>query len=46
MKGILDVVHDKLVSVDFNHNPASSSFRTGPTKVMDGTLCLGDDLVR
>ena len=26
LKGILDVVHEKLVSVDFNHNPASSSF--------------------
>src|SRR5206468_4592339 len=26
LKGILEVVHDKLVSVDFNHNPASSSF--------------------
>src|SRR6202171_1829953 len=26
LKGILEVVHDKLVSMDFNHNPASSSF--------------------
>jgi glyceraldehyde 3-phosphate dehydrogenase len=38
LKGILEVVHDKLVSVDFNHNPASSSFALDQTKVMDGTL--------
>src|ERR1700748_1339455 len=38
LKGILDVVHDKLVSVDFNHNPASSSFALDQTKVMDGNL--------
>jgi glyceraldehyde 3-phosphate dehydrogenase len=38
LKGVLDVVHDKLVSVDFNHNPASSSFALDQTKVMDGTF--------
>src|SRR4051812_48721987 len=38
LKGILDVVTDKLVSIDFNHNPASSSFAIDQTKVMDGTL--------
>jgi glyceraldehyde 3-phosphate dehydrogenase len=38
MKGILDVVYDKLVSMDFNHNPASSSFALDQTKVMDGTF--------
>jgi glyceraldehyde 3-phosphate dehydrogenase len=38
LKGILEVVHDKLVSVDFNHNPASSSFALDQTKVMDGNL--------
>jgi glyceraldehyde 3-phosphate dehydrogenase len=38
LKGILDVVHDKLVSSDFNHNPASSSFALDQTKVMDGTF--------
>jgi glyceraldehyde 3-phosphate dehydrogenase len=38
LKGILDVVHDKLVSVDFNHNPASSSFALDQTKVIDGNL--------
>ena len=30
LKGILEVVHDKLVSVDFNHNPASVQLRAGP----------------
>ncbi len=38
LKGVLDVVHDKLVSVDFNHNPASSSFALDQTKVMDGNF--------
>jgi len=38
LKGILDVVYDKLVSVDFNHNPASSSFALDQTKVMDGNF--------
>jgi len=38
LKGILEVVHDKLVSMDFNHNPASSSFALDQTKVMDGTF--------
>src|SRR5262249_4162401 len=33
LKGILDIVTDKLVSVDFNHNPASSSFALDQTKV-------------
>jgi len=36
MKGILDLVHDKLVSSDFNHNPASSSFALDQTKVTGG----------
>jgi glyceraldehyde 3-phosphate dehydrogenase len=38
LKGILDVVHEKLVSSDFNHNPASSSFALDQTKVMDGNF--------
>jgi glyceraldehyde 3-phosphate dehydrogenase len=38
LKGILEVVHDKLVSVDFNHNPASSSFALDQTRVMGGTF--------
>ena len=38
LKGILDVVHEKLVSVDFNHNPASASFALDQTKVIEGTF--------
>ncbi len=36
LKGVLALVHEKLVSCDFNHNPASSSFALDQTKVMDG----------
>ena len=38
LKGILEVVTEKLVSMDFNHNPASSSFALDQTKVMDGNF--------
>ncbi len=38
LKGILDVVDAPLVSADFNHNPASSSFALDQTKVMDGNF--------
>ena len=38
LKGILEVVSEKLVSSDFDHNPASSSFALDQTKVMDGTF--------
>jgi glyceraldehyde 3-phosphate dehydrogenase len=38
LKGILGFTLDQLVSVDFNHNPASSSFALDQTKVMDGTF--------
>ena len=38
MKGILDIVDEPLVSSDFNHNPASSSFALDQTKVIDGNL--------
>jgi glyceraldehyde 3-phosphate dehydrogenase len=38
LKGILDVVTAPLVSVDFNHNPASSSFAVDQTKVLGGTF--------
>ena len=38
LKGVLAIVTEKLVSCDFNHNPASSSFALDQTKVMDGTL--------
>jgi glyceraldehyde 3-phosphate dehydrogenase len=36
MKGILDIVDAPLVSGDFIHNPASSSFALDQTKVIDG----------
>ncbi|MCF6443626.1 type I glyceraldehyde-3-phosphate dehydrogenase [Nereida sp. MMG025] len=39
LKGILGVTDDKLVSMDFNHDPHSSIFATDQTKVMDGTFC-------
>ncbi|MEN7342229.1 MAG: type I glyceraldehyde-3-phosphate dehydrogenase [Pseudomonadota bacterium] len=38
MKGILDYSDGPLVSIDFNHNPASSSYDATLTKVMQGTL--------
>jgi len=38
LKGILDIVDAPLVSADFNHNPASSSFALDQTKVMTGTF--------
>ena len=38
LKGVLDIVDAPLVSADFNHNPASSSFALDQTKVMDGTF--------
>jgi glyceraldehyde 3-phosphate dehydrogenase len=38
LKGILEYGNDQLVSVDFNHNPASSIFDATLTKVADGTL--------
>jgi glyceraldehyde 3-phosphate dehydrogenase len=38
LKGVLDIVDAPLVSADFNHNPASSSFALDQTKVMDGNF--------
>jgi glyceraldehyde 3-phosphate dehydrogenase len=38
LKGILDVTAEELVSVDFNHNPASSTFDLTQTKVIGGTF--------
>lgn len=38
LRDILVIVDEKLVSVDFNHNPASSSFALDQTKVLDGNL--------
>ncbi|WP_198245419.1 type I glyceraldehyde-3-phosphate dehydrogenase [methane-oxidizing endosymbiont of Gigantopelta aegis] len=38
LKGILDINEKPLVSIDFNHNPASSTYDKSLTKVIDGTL--------
>ncbi len=38
LKGILDYSDGPLVSIDFNHNPASSSYDATLTKVMNGNL--------
>lgn len=38
LKGILAYTNDPNVSIDFNHDPASSTFHIDQTKVMDGTL--------
>ena len=38
MKGILAYTEQPLVSVDFNHDPASSTYDATMTKVIDGTL--------
>jgi glyceraldehyde 3-phosphate dehydrogenase len=38
LKGVLEIVDAPLVSHDFNHDPASSSFVLAETKVMDGNL--------
>jgi glyceraldehyde 3-phosphate dehydrogenase len=37
LKGILGYNEEPLVSVDFNHNPASSTYDSTLTKVIDGT---------
>lgn len=38
LKGVLDVVDAPLVSSDFNHNPASSSFALDQTTVIEGKM--------
>jgi glyceraldehyde 3-phosphate dehydrogenase len=38
MKGILDYTKEPLVSIDYNHNPASCTFDASLTKVAEGTL--------
>jgi glyceraldehyde 3-phosphate dehydrogenase len=38
LKGVLSIVDAPLVSSDFNHNPASSSFALDQTKVIDGNF--------
>ncbi|MBX9621322.1 MAG: type I glyceraldehyde-3-phosphate dehydrogenase [Alphaproteobacteria bacterium] len=39
LQGVLTVNDEPLVSVDFNHNPASSIFDLTETHVVDGTFC-------
>jgi glyceraldehyde 3-phosphate dehydrogenase len=38
LKGVLEYTDDPIVSSDFNHNPASSIFDAGLTKVSNGVL--------
>jgi glyceraldehyde 3-phosphate dehydrogenase len=38
LKGILGYNTEPLVSIDFNHNPASSTFDATQTQVVDGGL--------
>ena len=38
LKGVLEYNDEPLVSIDFNHNPASSIFDAGLTKVSNGVL--------
>jgi glyceraldehyde 3-phosphate dehydrogenase len=38
LKGVLAVNNEPLVSSDFNHDPASSTFDATQTRVIDGNL--------
>ncbi|MHA1113660.1 MAG: erythrose-4-phosphate dehydrogenase, partial [Alphaproteobacteria bacterium] len=38
LAGVLAVNEAPLVSIDFNHNPASSTFDATQTQVVDGTF--------
>ena len=38
LRGILEYNDEPLVSIDFNHNPASSIFEASQTKVIEGNL--------
>ena len=38
LKGVLGTVSDEVVSIDFNHNPASSTFDLTQTQVIEGNL--------
>ena len=40
LKGVLQIVEDKTVSIDFNHDPHSSSV------VLEETVVMGDNMVR
>jgi len=39
LRGILAYTDEELVSVDFNHNPASSTFDLTQTQVIEGRFC-------
>ena len=39
LSGVLDYTEEPLVSIDFNHNPASSIFDSSGTNVIDGNFC-------
>ena len=39
LKGVLNVTDQPNVSIDFNHDPHSSTFHLDQTKVMAGSLC-------
>ena len=39
LKGILDITSEPTVSMDFNHNPASSTVDLTQTQVIEGKLC-------
>lgn len=38
LKGVLDATNEPLVSIDFNHNPASSTFDLSQTQIVDNKL--------
>ena len=38
LKNVLQIIDDKTVSIDFNHDPHSSSLVSGETVVMDGNF--------
>jgi len=38
LKGILGYIKEPLVSIDMNHNPASSTFALDQTKIIEGEL--------
>lgn len=38
LKGVLATTNEKLVSIDFNHNPASATFDLTQTQIVDGKL--------
>jgi glyceraldehyde 3-phosphate dehydrogenase len=39
LKGVLSIVDEPLVSIDFNHHPASASFDTGQTQLVGDRFC-------